>query len=202
MTMLGQKQFPIGLIIGQNKMEYLYVKSLHIIFITTWFAGLFYIIRLFIYFKEAEEKAEPAKGILIKQYQLMIKRLWYIITWPSAILATIFAIILLVLQPVWLQQSWMLIKLTFVALLFFYHGTCQVMYNQTQNNTLKYSATFLRIWNEVATIILFACVFLVVLKNSLGWIFGTVGIVGFSILLMLGVKLYKNIRKKKSWDEN
>lgn len=183
-------------------MEYLYIKSLHIIFITTWFAGLFYIIRLFIYFKEAEDKPQIEKDILTKQYQLMIKRLWYIITWPSAVLATIFAIWLLFLQPLWLQQSWMHIKLTFVALLFFYHGTCQVMYNQIKNNNLKYSSTFLRIWNEVATIILFACVFLVVLKNALGWVFGTIGIIGVSVLLMLGVKLYKNIRKKKSWDNN
>ncbi|WP_298263845.1 CopD family protein [uncultured Lutibacter sp.] len=182
-------------------MEYLYVKSLHIIFITTWFAGLFYIIRLFIYYKEAEEKTEIEKTILVKQYQLMIKRLWYIITWPSAVLATIFAITLLVLQPSWLQQSWMQIKLAFVALLFIYHGSCQVMYNQIKNNNLKYSSTFLRIWNEVATIILFACVFLVVLKNSLGWVFGTVGIIGFSILLMLGIKLYKNIRSKNSWEK-
>ena len=182
-------------------MEYLYIKSLHIIFITTWFAGLFYIIRLFIYFKEAEEKPEIEQQILKKQYQLMIKRLWYIITWPSAVLATIFAIILLILQPLWLQQSWMHIKLLFVALLFFYHGTCQVMYNQVKNNNLNYSSTFLRIWNEVATIILFACVFLVVLKNTLGWVFGTIGIIGVSILLMLGVKLYKNIRSKKSWDK-
>ena len=182
-------------------MEYLYIKSLHIIFITTWFAGLFYIVRLFIYYKEAEEKPEIEQLILIKQYKLMIKRLWYIITWPSAVLATIFATWLLILQPVWLQQSWMQIKLAFVALLFFYHGTYQALYNQTQNNTLKYSSTFLRIWNEVATIILFACVFLVVLKNSLGWVFGTLGIIGFSILLMLGVKLYKNIRKKNSWDK-
>ena len=182
-------------------MEYLYVKSLHIIFITTWFAGLFYIIRLFIYFKEAEEKPEIEKNILTVQYQLMIKRLWYIITWPSAVLATVFAIILLIMQPVWLQQNWMYIKLLFVALLFFYHGTCQVMYNQVEKNNLKYSSTFLRIWNEVATIILFACVFLVVLKNSLGWVFGTIGIIGVSILLMLGIKLYKNIRKKKSWDQ-
>tara|TARA_R110001583_G_scaffold12326_2_gene54843 strand:- start:22853 stop:23404 length:552 start_codon:yes stop_codon:yes gene_type:complete len=183
-------------------MAYLYIKSLHIIFITTWFAGLFYIIRLFIYFKEAEEKPEIEKNILIVQYQLMIKRLWYIITWPSAVLATIFALILLFMQPAWLQQSWMHIKLLFVALLFFYQGTCQVMYNQVKNNNLKYSSTFLRIWNEVATIILFACVFLVVLKNALGWVFGTIGIIGVSVLLMLGIKLYKNIRKKKSWDKN
>lgn len=183
-------------------MEYLYIKSLHIIFITTWFAGLFYIIRLFIYYKEAEEKTEIEKNILLPQYKLMIKRLWYIITWPSAVLATFFAIYLLILQPAWLQASWMQIKLGFVASLFAYHWTCQMLYNQIKKGHLNYSSFALRIWNEVATIILFACVFLVVLKNALGWVFGVLGIVGVSILLMLGIKLYKNIRKKNNWDPN
>ncbi|MGV6846637.1 MAG: CopD family protein [Lutibacter sp.] len=181
-------------------MTYLYIKSLHIIFITTWFAGLFYIIRLFIYFKEAEEKPENEKIILLKQYQLMIKRLWLMITWPSAILASLFAIWLLVLQPFWLQSSWMIIKLGFVVLLYLYHWSCQIMYKQTQKGFLKYSAFSLRVWNEVATVILFACVFLVVLKNAIGWVFGVVGIVGISILLMLGIKLYKTIRSKNSWE--
>jgi len=183
-------------------MEYLYIKSLHLIFITTWFAGLFYIIRLFIYYKEAEEKEEPAKSILKNQYALMCKRLWYIITWPSAILATIFAIWLLILQPFWLKETWMIIKLCFVGLLFAYHWSCQIMYNQIEKGDLQYSSFALRIWNEVATIILFACVFLVILKSTIGWIFGVVGIVGVSLLLMLGVKLYKKIRTKKSWDPN
>ncbi|NOR27132.1 MAG: hypothetical protein GQ540_01230 [Lutibacter sp.] len=182
-------------------MDYLYIKSLHIIFITTWFSGLFYIIRLFIYYKEAEEKTEIEKNILLKQYKLMIKRLWYIITWPSAVLATLFAIWLLVLQPGWLQQNWMLIKLGFVAALFAYHWSCQILYNQVEKGFLKYSSFALRIWNEVATIILFACVFLVILKTSLGWIFGVAGIVSVSVLLMLGIKLYKKIRAKKSWDK-
>ena len=183
-------------------MEYLYIKSLHIIFITTWFAGLFYIIRLFIYYKEAEEKPEIEKTILLKQYKLMIKRLWYIITWPSAILATLFAIWLLILQPFWLEQNWMLIKLGFVAALYAYHWSCQIMYNQIERGHLKYSSFTLRIWNEVATIILFACVFLVILKTSFGWIFGVLGIVGVSIFLMLGIKLYKSIRAKNNWDNN
>lgn len=181
-------------------MEYLYIKSLHIIFITTWFAGLFYIIRLFIYYKETEEKTKIEKNILQKQYKLMIKRLWYIITWPSAILATIFAIWLLIIQPGWLQQNWMLIKLGFVVALFAYHWSCQILYNQIEKGFLKYSPFALRIWNEVATIILFACVFLVILKTSFGWIFGVVGIIGVSILLMLGVKIYKKIRAKNNWD--
>ncbi len=183
-------------------MEYLYIKSLHIIFVTTWFAGLFYIIRLFIYYKEAEEKEEPAKSILQKQFTLMSKRLWYIITWPSAVLSVIFAVWLLILQPFWLEANWMLVKLGFVVALFAYHGTCQFMLNQIIHGNLKYSSFALRIWNEVATIILFACVFLVVLKNTIGWIFGVGGIVGVSILLMLGIKLYKNIRSEKSWDRS
>jgi putative membrane protein len=183
-------------------MAYLYVKSLHIIFITTWFAGLFYIIRLFIYYKEADDKEEPAQTILKNQYALMCKRLWYIITWPSAVLATAFAIWLLILQPFWLEANWMIIKLVFVGLLFAYHWSCQVMYNQIAKGELRYSSYTLRIWNEVATIILFACVFLVVLKTTLGWIFGVAGIVGISVLLMLGIKLYKGIRAKNSWDQD
>ncbi|QCX40000.1 protoporphyrinogen IX oxidase [Aureibaculum algae] len=182
-------------------MNYLYLKSLHIIFVTTWFAGLFYIIRLFIYYKEAEKKPDLEKGILQKQYKLMIKRLWYIITWPSAILTFIFATLLLYIQPIWLSTKWMWIKLVFVLLLYLYHFSCQHMVNQIEKGFLNYSAFGLRIWNEVATILLFAIVFLVVLKNSIGWIFGTLGILGVSILLMLGIKLYKRIRSKRSWDK-
>lgn len=95
----------------------------------------------------------------------------------------------------------MIIKLAFVVLLYAYHLSCQKMYNQIANGYLNYSSNALRIWNEVATIILFACVFLVVLKTTLGWIFGVVGIVGISVLLMLGIKLYKQIRAKNSWDK-
>jgi len=183
-------------------MGYLYLKSLHIIFVTTWFAGLFYIVRLFIYYKEAEEKPEIEKNILLKQYALMIKRLWYIITWPSAVLAVIFATWMLFIQPAWLKEPWMHIKLTFVLLLFLYHWSCQMIFNQIDKGYLKYSSNSLRIWNEVSTIILFACVFLVVLKSTFGWIFGVVGIFGVAIFLMLGIKIYKKIRAKNSWDKN
>jgi len=183
-------------------MGYLYLKSLHIIFVTTWFAGLFYIVRLFIYYKEAEEKPEIEKNILLKQYALMIKRLWYIITWPSAVLTVIFATWMLFIQPAWLREPWMHIKLTFVLLLFLYHWSCQMIFNQIDKGYLKYSSNSLRIWNEVSTIILFACVFLVVLKSTFGWIFGVVGIFGVAIFLMLGIKIYKKIRAKNSWDKN
>jgi len=178
-------------------MEYYnYIKSLHLIFVITWFAGLFYIVRLFVYHIEANSKPSPEREILIKQYKLMSYRLWYIITWPSAVLATIFAVTLLVLLPEWLKQPWMHVKLTFVFLLFLYHLKCHSIFKQLQNDDVKYTTGFMRLWNEGATIILFAVVFLVILKSAINWIFGVVGIIVFSILLMLGYKFYKRIREK------
>lgn len=181
-------------------MEYLYVKSLHIIFVVTWFAGLFYMVRLFIYHKEAEQKSDEARIILQQQYKIMEKRLWYIITWPSAIITVSTASYLLYLSPGFLAQGWMWIKLSFVAALVFYQFACHSIFKKLQNNVCTYSAFQLRLWNEVATIILFAIVFLVVLKNTINWIWGVVGILLISVLLMLMVKLYKRIRTKKSWD--
>ncbi|NIJ45391.1 putative membrane protein [Wenyingzhuangia heitensis] len=183
-------------------MEYLYIKSLHIIFVVTWFAGLFYMVRLFIYHKEAEDKEETARYILQQQYKLMEKRLWYIITWPSAIITALTAGYLLYLSPGFLTQSWMWVKLAFVAALFIYQILCHKIFKQLQNNVCKYSTMQLRLWNEVATIILFAVVFLVVLKNAITWVWGVIGILLVSVILMLMVKVYKKLRAKKSWDEN
>lgn len=178
-------------------MEYYnYIKSLHLIFVITWFAGLFYIVRLFVYHAEAKDKPEPEQSILIKQYQLMQYRLWYIITWPSAIVASIFAFWLLLIMPQWLQQEWMIVKLGFVLLLYLYHWKCHQMYNQLQKNEVKHSSNFFRLWNEGATLILFAVVFLVILKSAINWIYGVIGIFVFSLLIMLGFKFYKRIRQR------
>ena len=176
---------------------YNYIKSLHLIFVITWFAGLFYIVRLFVYQIEANDKPSPEKEILQKQYKIMTYRLWYIITWPSAILATIFALLLLHLNPGFLEMPWMQVKLVFVVLLFIYHFKCQKIYTELQNDTVKYTSNFMRMWNEGATIILFAVVFLVILKNAINWVFGVIGIIVFSIVIMLGYKLYKRIREKQ-----
>ena len=175
---------------------YFYFKAFHLIFVITWFAGLFYIPRLFVYQIEAFHKPSPEKEILGKQLKLMAKRLWFIITWPSAILATIFAIWLLILQPVWLKQPWMHVKLTFVVLLYIYHYMTHVYYKQLQKDEVKKTSNFMRLWNEGATFILFAVVFLVILKSAINWVFGVIGIVVLGVLLMLGFKIYKRIREK------
>lgn len=178
-------------------MEYYnYIKALHLIFVVTWFAGLFYIPRLFVYQIEAFHKPSPDKEILGVQLKLMAKRLWFIITWPSAILATIFAVWLLILQPFWLQQPWMYVKLTFVALLFLYQFQTHVYFKQLQNDVVKKTSNFMRMYNEGATFILFAVVFLVILKSAINWIFGVIAIFVLGLLLMIGFKVYKCIRDK------
>ncbi|MDC0514823.1 CopD family protein [Flavobacteriaceae bacterium] len=176
-------------------MYYNYIKALHLIFVITWFAGLFYIPRLFIYHIEGLKKSKNEAAILTAQFKIMQKRLWYIITWPSAILSILFAIWLLVLMPEWLAQPWMHLKLFFVFLLFVYHLKTHKMVLQFQRDEVKYSSMFMRIWNEGATLLLFAIVFLVILKDSLHWISGVLGFIGLGVVLFLGIKLYKKTRK-------
>ncbi len=177
-------------------MDYLYLKALHIIFIVTWFAGLFYIVRLFIYQSEALQKSEPERTILSNQLSLMSKRLWLGITWPSAIITLIFGAWLIILQPSWLKMPFMHLKLTFVFCLYLYHGSCHWLYKELQKGETKYTSNQLRIWNEVATVFLVAIVFLIVVKNQMSWIWGTVGILLFGVILMLAIKIYKRIRNK------
>lgn len=174
-------------------MTYLYLKSLHIIFVVTWFAGLFYMVRLFIYTTEANQKEEPEKSILHKQLLLMQNRLWFIIAWPSAILTLIFGTWLAIESGFW-TMPWFHLKLLFVIGLLLYHIICHKIFVQLANGVFKYSSTKLRIWNEVATLFLFAIVFIVVLKNTLSWIWGILGLVLIGVLLMLGIKIYKKIR--------
>lgn len=175
---------------------YNYLKALHLIFVITWFAGLFYIPRLFIYHIEAAGKPEPERSILTNQFKLMTMRLWYIITWPSAILATLLGICLLFLVPAWLQQNWMLVKLGFVLLLFAYHVKCHLIFKQLQQDIIKWSSNKMRIWNEGSTIILFAVIFLVIVRDAVNWIYGVLGIFFLGIILMIGIKMYKRIRAK------
>ena len=171
---------------------YNYIKALHIIFIVTWFSGLFYIVRLFIYNTEAGEKNEMEKDILRNQFRIMIRRLWFGITWPSAILTLIFGSWMLYLfgaVPVWL---W--IKLAFVLGLFAYHFSLQYIFAQQMKGMFNYSSQQLRIWNEVATIFLIAIIMLATVKQGthLGW--GLAALVLFVIVLMSAIRIYKMLR--------
>jgi putative membrane protein len=159
-------------------------------------AGLFYIVRLFIYHTEAQQKPQPDRKILSDQFEIMERKLWYIISVPSMVLVLAAGITLLVIAPAWLQQPWMHIKLMFVGGLLVYHFICQHKMKQMANGVFTWTSTQLRIWNEVATIFLFSIVFLVVLKSAVNWIYGIVGLVLFSLIIMSAVKVYKYYRMK------
>lgn len=176
---------------------YDYIKALHLIFVITWFAGLFYIVRLFIYQIEASQKPSPDKEILGKQLAVMANRLWNIITWPSAILTLILAPTLLYLRQALLNEPWMHVKLAFVVLLYIYHLKCHHIFKQLQRGEVKYSSSYMRLFNEGATVILFSVVFLVIVRHELNWIFGVLGIISLSVILMLLFKIYKRYRERQ-----
>jgi len=159
--------------------------------------------RIFIYNTEAMEKPEPEKTILSNQFKIMMKRLWFGITWPSAILTLILGSLVLhtggwqyiLFKP---EGRWLLFKLIFVILLYVYHFTLNRIYKQQMKGIYKYSSQQLRVWNEVATIFLVSIVMLVVVKQAMSFVWGLGGLLAFIILLMSAIKIYKSIRAKKS----
>ena len=161
---------------------------------------MFYIVRLFIYNTEANEKGEPEKSILQKQFGIMMKRLWLGITTPSAILTLILGPTVMfyygwhkvLFEP---EGRWLLVKLIFVLGLFAYHSSLEKMYKQQMKGIFKYSSQKLRIWNEVATIFLVAIVMLATVKQTMSFVWGLIGLIGFVIVLMSAIKIYKNLRK-------
>jgi protoporphyrinogen IX oxidase len=177
-------------------MGFEFIKALHIIFIVTWFAGLFYIVRLFIYQTEAMERPEHERLILKPQLDLMTSRLWNIITWPSAVLTLIFGFWTLSYRWDYLQLGFMQAKLGFVLLLYIYHGFCHILFKELQEGRTRWTSTQLRLWNEGATLLLFAIVFLIVLKNAVSMAYGMIGLIGLGIFLMIATKLYKKYRTK------
>jgi putative membrane protein len=172
---------------------YFHIKALHIIFVVTWFSGLFYIVRLFVYSAEANIKTEPERSILMRQYGIMQKRLWYGITWPSAILTLIFGVWMGILYGS--IPTWLLIKIFFVAGLFAYHLIIHSIFLQQQKGIFKWSSQKLRIWNEVATIFLVAIVMLAVVKQLLSVVWALGVLVAFAVTLLIAIKIYKRLRK-------
>jgi len=179
----------------------LYLKAIHIIFIVTWFAGMFYMPRLFIYNTEAESKSAEEKKVLHAQFEIMMRRLWYGITLPSAILTLIFGPLLMFsegLNRVLFEPAarWLLIKLIFVILLYLYFIMLQRMLNQQLRGEYRYSSQQLRIWNEVATVFLVAIVMLAEVKQAISLAWGLAGLMVLILLLFAAIRIYRSLRKK------
>ena len=177
-------------------MTHLYLKALHIIFVVSWFAGLLYIPRLFIYFTEAGERPEPDRRILRTEFARMQRLLWYGITWPAALLTLVLG--LNVWRTYGSTPDWLVYKLVLVFFLYLYHLSCHVIFRQQQKGITRYTSQQLRVWNEVATVFLVGIVFLVVLKNAMSMVWGLLGLVAFVVVLLLAIRAYRIIRQRRS----
>lgn len=181
-------------------MEYTITKAIHIIFVISYFAGLFYIVRLFIYHTECLQDTQDRvkREILHKQYQYMEERLWNIITVPAFIIMIITGIYMLYINHWgWLSAGWMHVKLFFVVILFAYHYWCWKMIKKLQREKTTLSSVQLRMMNEVATLILFSVVFAVVLKQLFieYWYWAFISFIAMGTLIMLIVKLVNKKRE-------
>jgi len=175
---------------------YPYILSVHIIFMVSWMAGLFYSVRLFIYHTEANDRPELERDILQKEFTKIEHRLWNIITTPAMVLTVLAGASMIAVRPWLLTVPWLHVKLSFVVLLLVYHFICQRIMKQLKKGVFKMSSFKLRLWNELATILLVAIVFTVMLKSTVDWIYGLGGLIIFSGVIMTAVKLYKNYRQK------
>ena len=179
---------------------YYHAKALHVIGFVSWFAGLFYISRLYIYDLEAETRDAAARAVLQDQLRLMQRRLWYGITWPAMILTFVFGGWMLVPRMLgsmpW--ETWLLIKLGLVAGLFGYHLLSGRIRKQLVAGTCRWSSQGLRVWNEVATLFLVAIVFDAVLKTMGNILWGVAGLVVFAVALMIAIRVYRRMRERRA----
>ena len=182
-------------------MSYDVLKALHIIFVVTWFAGLFYLVRLFIYHREAQDRPPPERDVLVPQFRIMERRLWAAITLPSGILATVFGVALVVLNPAWLRMPFMWVKLAFVGALWAYMWAVWRILKECRTGHPSASSIRLRFLNELPTVILIAVVFLIVLKDAVGWVWGVAGILGLALLLTVAIKRYQKLRSRRGGEE-
>jgi protoporphyrinogen IX oxidase len=183
---------------GVFPMEYLHIKAIHIIFMTSWFAGLFYLPRLLVYHREAHDKPEPDASILKAEFQKNQKLLYNAIMNPAMVITLLSGTYMVYLNQSFLSEKWMWLKLGFVFLVICFHFFCKKIMTDFKNDKYQFTSFQLRLWNEVATVLMFAIVFLVVLKNTIDWLWALLILTIFSVTIFTAVKIVKDRRNKKN----
>ncbi len=167
-------------------------KALHIVSVVSWFAGLLYVVRLFVYITEAHDRTHAESAILLPQLKLMARRLWFGITWPAGIATIVFGTGMI--HFFWPMPPWLLVKVGLVTLLCGYHLCCHWIHRRLQADEAPLSSRALRIWNEVATLLLVCIVFVVVLKDPRAMVWAMGGFAVFIGALMAGITAYRRLR--------
>jgi len=148
-------------------MSFLICKALHIIAMVAWFAGLFYLPRLFVYHVDAHDE------ISLQRFKIMEYRLYYAISWPAAVFTTGLGLGLMSANfSYYLHSGWMLAKLWLVALLWVYHLLCGYFLHAFAHDRNTNSAKFYRLFNEVPTLLLAGIVILVIVKPNMVHVLG------------------------------
>lgn len=173
---------------------YFYLKAIHIIFIVTWFAALFYMPRLFVYDIEARDKEPLEKDILLKQFRIMQRRLWFGIATPSMMITLVIGTWLAIELDLDFSVQWFALKVVLVALLIVYHIACHKTMLDLAKDKVSFTSQGMRMFNEIATLFLFGIVFLVVFKNTISLVYGIGGLIGLIIILTFAIKGYKKLR--------
>lgn len=173
-------------------------KSLHIVGFVAWFAGLFYLVRMFVYHREAHDEVQPKRDILTQQFHLMEQRVYKIICNPAMMLTWICGLAMIFLYGwEWFKvNSWLHIKLVLLLGLTYYHLWCKKMIIKLEKGDFSMSSHRWRLLNEVPTVFLLAIVLLAVYRNALDFAYALAGIMGFMILLMMGVRAYRKARER------
>lgn len=135
----------------------LWVKALHVIFMVTWFAGLFYLPRLFVY------HASTTNAATIDTFKIMERKLFAIAT-MGAVLTLVFGFAVLLWIPVYIQQTWFLLKLALVVALIAYHVWCWRLMGTFRRDENRHSHVWYRWFNEVPVLMLFGIVILVIVR--------------------------------------
>lgn len=180
-------------------MTYLVIKSIHVVAVIAWFAGLFYIVRLFVYHTEAMDMGEPKKSILTDQYHIMETRLHNIICTPAMALTWILGISMIIYNGgEWFKlNTWLHSKMIFVIILTIYHERNRKIIKQLQEGIMTMSSEKFRLYNEVPTLLLLIIILLAICKNMLNIGFALIGILIFAMIMLVFMKVYKKIRLKK-----
>ena len=173
-------------------MYYLYLKVFHIIGVIVWFAGLFYLGRLFVYHREADVRPEPERTTLKSQFSLMERRLYYGITLPGLCISVVFGIALIFASAF---PGWLHVKLAFVVLLVVYHLWCGHLRKLLLKEKCSWSGTKFRLFNEIPTLLLFSIVFIVVFKSAISWNALLLILAGLILVIGVAVKLRAKHRK-------
>lgn len=178
---------------------YIYLfKTLHIIGFVAWFGGLFYFVRILVYHQEAQGRPADEQKVLLPQYQLMEQRVKKIILNPGMIFTWICGFAMLTLNPAYLQQTWLLVKLGVLALLTLYHFYCIKISNTIDAHPEKYNDLTFRILNEIPTILLAIIAALAVFRSAINYAYLSIGIIGFISLIAWGILAYRKRRKSHS----